>query len=88
MCFMQYWCWIGKDYRIHSITGQYLWLWLAVLVSIVVYIPLFLWSKGFITIPDNNWRSVKFSLKRIRDEQGRLVHVLATHDKLAVGMLA
>jgi len=40
-----------------KLAGEYVWLWAALLVSFLVYIPLFLWSMGYIEI--NNSRRGK-----------------------------
>jgi len=38
-----YWCWVGSRYLGERIAGEYIWLWLALLTSLVTYIPLFFW---------------------------------------------
>ncbi|KIM89215.1 hypothetical protein PILCRDRAFT_61176, partial [Piloderma croceum F 1598] len=50
-----YWCWIGERYTAERIFGQYLWLWLTLLVSILSYIPLFFWARGYITVDSQRW---------------------------------
>ncbi|KII84202.1 hypothetical protein PLICRDRAFT_46572 [Plicaturopsis crispa FD-325 SS-3] len=55
-----YWCWIGQDYLKEKISGEYLWFWLCLVVSAVVYIPLHLWSRGNLTIVDDRkWFSFR-----------------------------
>jgi len=42
------WCTISKDYEIVRLLGKYLWFWIAFL-SFIVYIPLALMSRGYLT---------------------------------------
>ncbi|KII91648.1 hypothetical protein PLICRDRAFT_51784 [Plicaturopsis crispa FD-325 SS-3] len=56
-----YWCWLGPAYLKEKIPGEYLWFWLCLAVSFTVYIPLYLWSRGNITIVDESkWLSCRF----------------------------
>jgi hypothetical protein len=64
---MQYWCWIGDRYTAERIFGQYLWLWLTLLVSIMSYIPLFFWARGYITVDPQRWWKFTFHIKVILD---------------------
>ncbi|PPQ83623.1 hypothetical protein CVT25_006308 [Psilocybe cyanescens] len=50
-----YWCWISKDYLQLRIWGEYFWFWITLLFSIVVYVPLYLWSRGNIVFDDDFW---------------------------------
>jgi len=50
-----YWCWIGSKYLGQRIAGEYLWLWLTLVTSIVVYVPLFLWKHGNLSFIDGHW---------------------------------
>ncbi|EIN11964.1 hypothetical protein PUNSTDRAFT_125070 [Punctularia strigosozonata HHB-11173 SS5] len=59
------WCWIGPRYNSERVAGEYFWLWLALGVSIALYIPLWLWKRGNITIDDHKWWS--FELHRQRE---------------------
>ncbi|KIJ99521.1 hypothetical protein K443DRAFT_102086 [Laccaria amethystina LaAM-08-1] len=47
-----YWCWIGEPFFMWRLFGEYLWLWITLLVSIVAYFRLFLWSRGNIIFDD------------------------------------
>ena len=86
--YIQFWCWIGDRFTTDRLVGEYLWLWLTVFVSILVYIPLFLWSKGFLIIAPDDWRKVKLRWRRPRDANGNIMHVIVVQDKLALSMLA
>jgi len=43
-----YWCWIGSEFPGQRIGGEYVWLWSALFVSLVLYFPLFLLYFGVI----------------------------------------
>jgi len=36
-----YWCWVGHQHLASQLAGEYLWLWIAGLASIVLYVPLY-----------------------------------------------
>lgn len=56
-----YWCWIsGGDAE--RIMGEYLWLWIALLSSMLFYTLLFLRLRGNIQIDPRNWKHVRFRL--------------------------
>jgi hypothetical protein len=42
--FLQFWCSFPKDAWIQKIVGEYLWMLLAIAISFVLYVPLFLWG--------------------------------------------
>jgi len=46
----KYWCWITSAYTGERIGTEYLWLWIAAFVDIVLYVLLALVVKGFIVI--------------------------------------
>jgi cytochrome bd-type quinol oxidase subunit 2 len=41
-----YWCWISPEYSRERIAGDYVWMWIALLASTIVYIPLYFWARG------------------------------------------
>ncbi|KAJ7188935.1 hypothetical protein C8R46DRAFT_877398 [Mycena filopes] len=57
-----YWCWIGQQYLGYRLAGEYIWFWITLAVSILVYITLFLWARGNIQISDTAWW--RFSVHR------------------------
>jgi hypothetical protein len=64
-CIFKYWCWIDSQYLVFKIVGEYLWLWLALFVSILCYIPLLFWSLGYITMDDKDpWWKFHVHLKK------------------------
>jgi len=58
-----YWCWIGADYLQWRIWGEYFWFWFTLAVSLAIYIPLYLWSRGNLLFDEHTWW--KFSLQRV-----------------------
>ena len=50
---MQYWCWISANYAAFQLMEEYFWLWMALFTAFLLYIPLFIWSLGCITIRHN-----------------------------------
>lgn len=57
---LQYWCWIGAGYLQWRIWGEYIWFWITLVVSFVLYLPLYLWSRGNIKIDDEIWWKFHF----------------------------
>ncbi|KIM92305.1 hypothetical protein PILCRDRAFT_118109 [Piloderma croceum F 1598] len=57
-----YWCWIGNRHRVEQFTGQYMWIWIAMFVSFLTYVPLFFWARGNITVSPMHWW--KFMVRR------------------------
>ncbi|TCD69950.1 hypothetical protein EIP91_005539 [Steccherinum ochraceum] len=45
----QYWCWITSDYPAQRIALEYAWMWTAAFTNLVLYIPITLVLKGFIS---------------------------------------
>ncbi|KAF8598559.1 hypothetical protein BDV93DRAFT_508845 [Ceratobasidium sp. AG-I] len=41
-----FWCWISSRYRGERLGAEYVWVWLAGFGSILLYVPLFLFSRG------------------------------------------
>lgn len=78
---MQYWCWISERYAGERVAGEYVWLWLALFSSFLVYIPLFLWSEGYLRINVVCWWRFHFSYRRklevYRGSRRRTVAILA-----------
>lgn len=57
----QYWCWVGERWKGQRLAGEYVWLWLTLLVSICVYVPMFLWIAGHLVVYRTPWW--KFSIR-------------------------
>ncbi|KAF8274450.1 hypothetical protein EI94DRAFT_1782365 [Lactarius quietus] len=55
-----YWCWIGARFNRERLAGEYIWLWITLLASVVTYIPLYFWTNGRLSIDPKKW--YKFQL--------------------------
>jgi len=76
-----YWCWIGDRYGTERIVGEYMWLWISLFSSFLVYVPLYFWSTGNLSVDIHKWW--KFRIHRqvhVQDCDGRR--------RRAFGMLA
>ena len=53
----QFWCWVNVGVRYELVTF-YLWLWIAIAMSLGCYLPVFFLSRGYITRNANEpwWR--------------------------------
>jgi len=56
-----YWCWIGPEYKGERIAGEYVWLWIALFATVIMYIPLYFWMKGRLSIDPEKWYKFQFS---------------------------
>ena len=54
-----FWCWVGARFSKERIAGEYFWLWLTLFVSIFVYVPLFLWGRGYMTVDKTFWWRIR-----------------------------
>jgi hypothetical protein len=51
----QYWCWISSKYEWERLAGEYVWLWTSLLASVIMYIPLYLWAEGRLSVDKKKW---------------------------------
>ncbi|KAF8263338.1 hypothetical protein EI94DRAFT_1877754 [Lactarius quietus] len=64
-----YWCWIGAGFEGERLAGEYIWLWIALFASVVMYIPLYFWTKGcFRSTPRSGTRFDSVSPMRVPTE--------------------
>ncbi|EJD52474.1 hypothetical protein AURDEDRAFT_142434 [Auricularia subglabra TFB-10046 SS5] len=68
-----YWCWTHADV-VARLLGQYVWLWLALFVSTVLYIILFFSLRGNITVDPDKWYRIKLHRSPL----------VATEDRLSI----
>ncbi|KAN0107216.1 hypothetical protein V8E52_010418 [Russula decolorans] len=48
-----YWCWINPNqYLGERLGGDYVWMWIALLASTTLYIPLYFWAEGFWSVDE------------------------------------
>ncbi|KAI0254073.1 hypothetical protein BJV78DRAFT_1388661 [Lactifluus subvellereus] len=50
-----YWCWISPHYGPERLAGEYLWLWFALFASVIMYIPLYFWAEGRLSVDKEKW---------------------------------
>jgi hypothetical protein len=56
----QYWCWISPEYEGERIT-EYIFIWMALFASVIMYIPLYLWMKGHLSTDPEKWYKFRLS---------------------------
>ena len=47
-----YWCWISPQYPGARLGGEYIWLWVALFASAILYIPLYFWAEGYWSVDE------------------------------------
>ncbi|KAH9061347.1 hypothetical protein EDB87DRAFT_1560456 [Lactarius vividus] len=50
-----YWCWIGPEYDAERLGGEYVWIWIALFASVIMYIPLYFWTNGRLSVDPDKW---------------------------------
>ncbi|KAI0251116.1 hypothetical protein BJV78DRAFT_1375749 [Lactifluus subvellereus] len=50
-----FWCWISSHYGPERLAGEYLWLWLALFASVIMYIPVYFWAEGRLSVDPEKW---------------------------------
>jgi hypothetical protein len=50
-----YWCWLSPQYPGERLAGEYVWLWLALFTSVILYIPLYFWTEGRLSVDEEKW---------------------------------
>ncbi|KAH8979961.1 hypothetical protein EDB92DRAFT_1762632, partial [Lactarius akahatsu] len=50
-----YWCWISPKYHEERLVSEYVWMWIALFASVVMYIPLHFWMRGQLSVDDEKW---------------------------------
>ncbi|KAH9048335.1 hypothetical protein EDB84DRAFT_264105 [Lactarius hengduanensis] len=62
-----YWCWIADKYKLERLAGEYIWLWIALSASVIMYIPLYFWMNGRrLSTDPKKW--YKFRLSKSDDQ--------------------
>jgi len=63
-----FWCWIGGNgtrYNPERYAGEYVWMWTALFVSVITYVPLSFVALGILRVSPNCWW--KFEVRGRRD---------------------
>ncbi|KAH9978631.1 hypothetical protein BGW80DRAFT_1280089, partial [Lactifluus volemus] len=51
-----FWCWINSAFEGERLAGEYIWLWITLFSSVIMYISVFLWTKGWFSVDkDKKW---------------------------------
>jgi len=84
-----YWCWIGPRFHGERLAGEYIWLWMALFASVVVYLPLHLWAEGRLSIGDR-WYKFRLnkpdpSVEYPKRQASLHILLLSSHSLLHVG---
>ncbi|KAH9061348.1 hypothetical protein EDB87DRAFT_1682768 [Lactarius vividus] len=61
-----YWCWISPEYKLERLAGEYVWMWIALFASMIMYLPLYFWTKGRLSVDPEKW--YKFRLGKSNGE--------------------
>ena len=67
----QYWCWIGSKYDAERLAGEYIWMWIALCASVVMYVPVHFWMKGYLSVDDKNWYKFRLEKSEVESSQRR-----------------
>jgi len=60
-----FWCWISNGHEASRLFGEYMWIWLAALINIILYIPLYFCVRGNIKVHPVS-RRITFSFTNSR----------------------
>ncbi|KDQ11351.1 hypothetical protein BOTBODRAFT_458731 [Botryobasidium botryosum FD-172 SS1] len=64
-----YWCWLQDSVPLR-VFGEYLWIWIALVASIFLYVPLFFLLRGKIFVEIKEWHWIQYpSISRSRTER-------------------
>ncbi|KAH8119343.1 hypothetical protein DFH11DRAFT_439734 [Phellopilus nigrolimitatus] len=62
------WCWIGGRFTGERIGMEYIWLWMSIVVSILVYVPLFLLTRGYLVVDETHrWKVTWYREARFQE---------------------
>ncbi|KAI0276663.1 hypothetical protein BGY98DRAFT_695265 [Russula aff. rugulosa BPL654] len=50
-----YWCWISPKLLDIRLGGEFIWLWIALFASVILYIPLSFWTEGRLSVDEESW---------------------------------
>jgi hypothetical protein len=51
----------ANDHEGYKIANEYLWLWISLATSFLVYIPLSFMTQGYFTVDPNKWWKIRTS---------------------------
>jgi hypothetical protein len=57
-----WWCWISPNLGIGlQVGGGLLWQWIALVASPTLYIPLYFWAEGYLSVDEERWYKFRMS---------------------------
>ncbi|KAH9978595.1 hypothetical protein BGW80DRAFT_1279883 [Lactifluus volemus] len=56
-----FWCWINLVFVGERLAGEYVWLWITLFASVIMYISVFSWTKGWLSINMKKWYMFQLS---------------------------
>ncbi|KAI9463564.1 hypothetical protein BJY52DRAFT_921148 [Lactarius psammicola] len=56
-----YWCWVGPEHKLERLAGEYVWIWTALFTSVIMYIPLYFWTMGRLSVDPEKWYKFRLS---------------------------
>ncbi|KAH9048657.1 hypothetical protein EDB83DRAFT_2227100 [Lactarius deliciosus] len=66
-----YWCWIGPKYNGERLAGEYIWMWIALFASVVMYVPVHFWMKGHLSVDGEKWYKFRLVKSDVEYSQRR-----------------
>ncbi|RDB30849.1 hypothetical protein Hypma_005911 [Hypsizygus marmoreus] len=58
-----FWCWIGDQYKTEKIVFEYLWMWLAAFIMLIIYGIIALVMRGILVIGDESGNESRWKLR-------------------------
>ena len=53
------------------LAGQYVWMWIALFASVVMYVPVHFWAKGDLSVDDEKWYKFRLEKSDVESSQRR-----------------
>ncbi|KAI9445897.1 hypothetical protein H4582DRAFT_1868838 [Lactarius indigo] len=77
-----YWCSIGPKYNKEHLASKYIWMWITLFASVVLYVPVYFWMKGHFSVDGEKWYKFRLVKSKVeyskrRATLGILLYVLA-----------
>ncbi|KAH9014334.1 hypothetical protein EDB85DRAFT_2157473 [Lactarius pseudohatsudake] len=66
-----FWCWIGPKYNGERLAGEYIWMWIALFASVVMYVPVHFWMKGHLSVDGDKWYKFRLVKSDVEYSQRR-----------------
>lgn len=77
-----YWCWFAERYQYGRIPGSFLWYWLSMASSVLLYVPVYLRIRGNLHVEGAGWRLTTLRRPQLQRIDGRFNPVLQSRKML------